>query len=68
MIQNFYKTDHFPYRQWDRAVEDKVIDAIICKVKPIKAKTTIIASSKLLKSLNTKILKTSHLIIVAKVC
>jgi len=66
MSKNFYKTDHFIYRQWDRAVEDKVIDAIICKVKPIKAKTTIIVSPKFLKSLNRKIFKKSHLIIVAK--
>lgn len=66
MIQNFYKTDHFIYRQWDRAIEDKVIDAIIWKVKPTKAKTTIIASSKFLKTLKLQLSKNTFLIIVAK--
>lgn len=66
MIQNFYKTDHFLYRQWDRAVEDRVIDSITCKLKPTKAKTTIIASSKFLKSLKLQFSKTTYLIIVAK--
>lgn len=38
MKQNFYKTEHFRYRQWDRGVEDKIIDTIIGKVRSVKAK------------------------------
>ena len=66
MTQNFHKTEHFLYRQWDRGIEDNILEAIICKIRPKKAKTTIITSPDFLKSLNRKILKKSHLIIVAK--
>lgn len=66
MKQKFYKTDHFKYRQWDRGIEDCIVDAVTSKLNILKTKSTIIVSARFLKSLKLQISKNSHLIIVSK--
>ena len=51
MRAKFYKTDHFLFRQWDRGIEDSIIDKILTKLnKPSKTKSMIIVSYDFLKN------------------
>ena len=67
MKTKFYKTDHFLFRQWDRGIEDSIIDKILTKLnKPSKTKSMIIVSYDFLKKTGYKIKKNTNLIIVSK--
>ena len=67
MKTKFYKTEHFRYRQWDRGIDDGVIDKIACVLKEIpNKKSLLIVSNELLKKIGAKIKKKTNLIIVSK--
>lgn len=34
-IHQFTKTDHFMYRQWDRAITDEMLEQILINAKPL---------------------------------
>ena len=67
MKTKFYKTEHFQYRQWDRGIDDDIINKIACELKEIpNKKSLLIVSNELLKKIGAKIKKKTNLIIVSK--
>jgi hypothetical protein len=67
MKSKFYKTEHFLFRQWDRGIEDIIIDKIITQLKTSsKTKSIIIVSNNFFKKAGCKIKKNTNLIIVSK--
>jgi Ni,Fe-hydrogenase I large subunit len=67
MKTKFYKTEHFLFRQWDRGIEDDIIDKITTQLKTSsKTKSIIIVSNSFFKKAGYKIKKNTNLIIVSK--
>ena len=67
MKKTFYKTEHFIYRQWDRGVNDEVIEKIACKLRGVpQKKSVIIASTDLLKKAGIAVKNTTNLIVISK--
>lgn len=63
----YYKTEHFLYRQWDRGIDDATIEKITCKINnQSNKKSMIIAGAKLLKKTGVKVKRKTNLIIVSK--
>ncbi len=56
-IAGFCKSDHFTFRQWDRKINDKLLNEILNKIEPNKENTLIIVSRKVLKKVNKKVNK-----------
>jgi hypothetical protein len=66
-ISRFQKTDHFLYRQWDRKIEDSVIDKALAKLNlNCKTKTHLIIGVKFLREMGVKASRKTNLIIVVK--
>ena len=58
MKTKFHKTEHFLFRQWDRGIDDAVVEKITCNLKKItKTKSMIIAGTSFLKKLGIEISK-----------
>lgn len=51
-INNFYKTEHFLLRQWERKISDQCLKLVLEKVKQTNQNTLIIVSRKVLRKLN----------------
>jgi len=51
-INNFYKTEHFLMRQWERKINDKCLKFVLDMVKPTHSNTLIMVSRKVLKKFN----------------
>lgn len=67
MKTRFQKTDHFHYRQWDRKIDDSVLDEILKRIsRSVQDKTLLIVSNNLLKGLGCKSMSNENLIIVIK--
>jgi len=67
MKTRFQKTDHFHYRQWDRKIDDSVLDEILKRDSlSVQDKTLLIVSNTLLKRLGYKSMSNENLIIVIK--
>lgn len=66
IISNLKKTDHFLYRQWDRKIDDSLLEKILNKInKKNSSKTFFIIGNKLLKKFGLKLSGRTNLIIVA---
>ncbi|MDD2386095.1 MAG: hypothetical protein PHP52_04870 [Bacteroidales bacterium] len=66
MVANFKKTDHFLYRQWDRKIDDSLLEKILNKINEnISSKTFVVVGNKLLKKFGLKVSNKANLIIVA---
>ena len=67
MVANFKKTDHFLYRQWDRKIDDSLLEKILNKINEnISSKTFVVVGNKLLKKFGLKVSGRTNLIIVVK--
>lgn len=62
-ICNFFKTDHFLFRQWDRGIEDLILENVLAQLKPPTDELIIIVSRGYLRKFSAK--KTKELVIVA---
>ena len=56
-IGNFYKSDHFNFRQWDRRISDHLLAQILKNIEPNKCNTLFIVSRKVLRRLNKNLNK-----------
>lgn len=54
-IGPFEKTEHFLYRQWDRVIDDTLLEPILKKLKPNNEEVLYIISLKILKKINKTI-------------
>ncbi|MEA3452434.1 MAG: hypothetical protein U9Q83_11110 [Bacteroidota bacterium] len=67
MKTKFHKTDHFIYRQWDRGIEDVIIEKVTRKLNAVsKAKSMFVISSQFLKKAGLKVARKTNLIIFSK--
>ena len=61
------KTNHFLYRQWDRKIDDRLLEKILLKIdKKNSSKTFVVVGNKLLKKFGLKVSGRTNLIIVVK--
>ena len=56
-VAGFCKSEHFTYRQWDRAINDKVLSSILKNVDTNRSNTLLIVSRKVLKKGSIKVNK-----------
>jgi hypothetical protein len=67
MKSKFFKTDHFKYRQWDRGIDDKIVEKAMESITgQQKCKSLIILGADTLKSTGVKNKKHKNLVLVAK--
>ena len=53
-VCDFYKTEHFLYRQWDRGISDNVLEDILSKVKLCTCEQIVIVSRVYLRNKTNK--------------